>query len=53
MDSREAIVYLRRENGFAISRLQRGAARSARKRSEAIVMFLEKMSRLERLDGWR
>ena len=53
MGDRYATIYLRRENGFVISRLHKGAARSAKKRSGTAAMFLAKMRGLEILDGRR
>lgn len=50
MGDRHVVVYLRSLNGFSISRLHKGAARSARKRSETAAMFLRG---LEILDGRR
>jgi len=53
MGGRYAIIYLRRVNDFAISRLHKGAARSAKNCSGTAVMFLAKLRRLEMLDGRR
>ena len=53
MDGRHAIIYLRRANDFAISRLHKGAARSAKNCSGTAVMFLAKLRGLEMLDGRR
>ena len=50
MGGRYAIIYLRSANDFAISRLHKGAARSAKNCSGTAVMFLAKLRRLEMLD---
>lgn len=44
-------IYLRRPKGFAMLRLHKGAARSAKKRSRATVMFPEKICGLGTIDG--